>query len=285
MPDAHKPSRGGALDGTTIVITGASSGLGRAAALELGSKGARVAVVGRNSERTHEVANLVGGRPFVADFDSLDEVRALADTLLTVYPHINVLANNAGGLVGARGLTADGHERTFQHNHLAPFLLTNLLLPRLTESRGRVISTASVANLFGRFDLNNLESSRGAYAGGWRAYGTSKLETIMFIRELARRTEGTGVEAYSFHPGYVATNFGTDLALVRLANFASRGTLGISPELGAAPLLHLATAKDVGVPSGTYFDGLKPNGRVQKAANDTAAADALWQISAEFVGL
>ncbi|HEX4402691.1 MAG TPA: SDR family NAD(P)-dependent oxidoreductase [Galbitalea sp.] len=111
----------------TIVITGASSGLGAIAARELAHQGWDVAVVGRNPERTKAVATAVGGTPFLADYDRLDDVRALANALLTKYPNIDVLANNAGGLVGKRGTTADGHERTFQHNHLAPFLLTGLL--------------------------------------------------------------------------------------------------------------------------------------------------------------
>ena len=177
-----------------IVITGASSGLGRAAAIELAKRGASIAVVGRNAERTRKVATQIGGRPFIADFDRLDDVRHLARALLTAYPRIDVLANNAGGLVSRRGISADGHERTFQHNHLAPFLLTNLLLERLTESGGRVISTASAANLFARLDLDDLEWANRRYAGGWQAYGTSKLETILFIRELARRTAASGVD-------------------------------------------------------------------------------------------
>ena len=273
------------LSGKVIVITGASSGLGRAAAIALSTRGATVAVVGRNAERTRAVADQVGGFPFIADFDSLAEVRALADELLASYPRIDVLANNAGGLVSTRGLSADGHERTLQHNHLAPFLLTALLLDRLTHSAGRVISTASGANMFSRLDLADLDWQRRVYAGGWLPYGTSKLETIMFIRELARRTAGTGVDAFSFHPGFVATGFGADSALLRLGQFVSRGSLGISPEQGAAPLIHLASERDIASPSGTYFDGLKPDGRERKAAFDEAMCRELWQKSSEMVGL
>ena len=273
------------LSGKVIVITGASSGLGRAAAIALSTRGATVAVVGRNVERTRAVADQVGGFPFIADFDSLTEVRALADELLASYPRIDVLANNAGGLVSTRGLSADGHERTLQHNHLAPFLLTALLLDRLTLSAGRVISTASGANMFSRLDLTDLDWKRRVYAGGWLPYGTSKLVTIMFIRELARRTAGTGVDAFSFHPGFVATGFGADSALLRLGQFVSRGSLGISPEQGAAPLIHLASEHDIASPSGTYFDGLKPDGRERKAAFDEAMCRELWEKSSEMVGL
>lgn len=272
----------GALDGRTIVITGASSGLGAAAAANLAGQGATVAVVGRNPERTRAVAARIGGTPFIADYDHLDQVRALAAALLERYPAIDVLANNAGGLVAKRGLTADGHERTLQHNHLAPFLLTSLLLPRLREGRGRVISTASVANLGGHLFIDDLSLARRPYLAGWPAYGTSKLETIMFISELARREPM--LSAYSFHPGYVATNFGTELALVRFANFISRGRLGISPEQGAAPLVHLAATVDTGVLSGTYFDGLKPGGRTARQASDATLAARLWERTAALVG-
>jgi NAD(P)-dependent dehydrogenase (short-subunit alcohol dehydrogenase family) len=262
---------GGPLDGATIVITGASSGLGRAAAGRLSELGATIAVVGRNPERTRAVAVEVGGTAFLADYDRLDDVRSLGEALIERYDRIDVLANNAGGLVGKRGRSADGHERTFQHNHLAPFLLTSLLLPKLRASKGRVISTASAANLLGSVKLDDLDLKRRPYLGGWSAYGTSKLETIMFIT------------AYAFHPGYVATNFGTELAVIRFANFASRGSLGISPEQGAAPLVHLAATADPGVETGTYFDGLKPGGRVRAVAPDADAR--LWAESARLVGL
>ena len=273
------------LSGRVIVITGASSGLGRAAAVALSTRGATVAVVGRNAERTRAVADQVGGFPFIADFDRLADVRILAEELLASYPRIDVLANNAGGLVTARGTSADGHERTFQHNYLAPFLLTNLLLDRVTQSAGRVISTASGANMFSRLDLDDLDWKRRAYAGGWLPYGTSKLQTIMFIRELAQRTAGTGVDAFSFHPGFVATGFGADSALLRLGQFISRGSLGISPEQGAAPLIHLASEHDIVSPSGSCFDGLRPNGRERKDASDELRCRELWEKSAEMVGL
>jgi NAD(P)-dependent dehydrogenase (short-subunit alcohol dehydrogenase family) len=273
----------GPVQGRTIVITGASSGLGAAAARELAARGATVAVVGRNPERTNAVAQDIGGTPFLADYDELEQVRALAGALLERYETIDVLANNAGGLVARRGTTVDGHERTFQHNHLAPFLLTGLLLPRLRASSGRVISTASAANLAGRVRIDDLDRTHSPYLAGWPAYGTSKLETLMFIEELARREPE--ISAYAFHPGYVSTNFGTELALIRFANFVSGNRLGISPERGGAPLVHLASTPEVGVPSGTYFDGLKPGGRTAPQAGDAALAAALWDASARMAGL
>jgi NAD(P)-dependent dehydrogenase (short-subunit alcohol dehydrogenase family) len=264
------------------VITGASSGIGRAAAIALAKRGATIGVVGRDPGRTRAVAAEVGGQPFIADFDRLDDVRHLARALLTAYPRIDVLANNAGGLVSTRGLSADGHEKTFQHNHLAPFLLTQLLLERLIGSGGRVVSTASAANLFGSIDLNDLDWANRRYAGGWRAYGTSKLETILFVRELARRTAGTGLTAFSFHPGTVATEFGANSASIKLSQRMGDG-LRISPEKGGAPLVHLAAAGEVGSPSGTYFDGFKPNGWTRRIASNEATAKSLWEVSERLV--
>ena len=270
------------LAGKTIVITGASSALGRAAAVSLASRGAELAVVGRSPERTRAVAASVGGTAFLADYDRLDAVRELASALRSRYDRIDVLANNAGGLVKRRAITSDGFERTFQSNHLAPFLLTNLLRPVLEKSHARVISTASVANLFGRLDLDDPSFEHRAWLGGWRAYGTSKLMDILFIEELARRT---GLEAFSFHPGYVATSFGADNALIRFAAAISARRIGLRPEQGAAPLVHLASVAEVGVPSGTYFDRLRPFGHVQKHAHTTELAQSLWEKSAELVGI
>jgi NAD(P)-dependent dehydrogenase (short-subunit alcohol dehydrogenase family) len=265
----------------TIVITGASSGLGAIAAGELAKDGWDVAVVGRNSERTKTVATAIGGTPFLADYDRLDDVRALAAALLRKYPTIDALANNAGGLVGRRGTTADGHERTFQHNHLAPFLLTGLLTERLTSSAGRVINTASAANLSGKIRLDDLDWVHRRYLRGWPAYATSKLETILFTRELARRTP---LAAYSFHPGFVATSFGKDTALGRaMMRISSIGQ--ISPEAGAAPLVHLASSETIDAPSGTYFDRLKPNGKTAGQGDDLELASSLWDASAAIVGL
>ncbi len=265
----------------TIVITGASSGIGASAAATLAREGWDVAVVGRNPERTRAVAESVGGTPFLADYDRLDEVRALAAALADRYERIDVLANNAGGLIHERGLSADGYERTIQHNHLAPFLLTTLLLPTLEASSARVIGTASVANTFGALRLDDLQWSKRGWRGGWQAYGASKVATIVFTRELAART---GLEAYSFHPGYVTTSFGNESPLVKFGNLVSGGRLGIPPEQGAAPLVHLATVEKVDAPNGTYFDGLKPNGRTHRTASTPGIGAALWELSAELVG-
>jgi NAD(P)-dependent dehydrogenase (short-subunit alcohol dehydrogenase family) len=266
----------------TLVLTGASSGLGAQAAARIADQGWTIAVVGRNPERTRRVAEQVGGRAFVADYDRLDDVRALATELLEAYPTIDVLANNAGGLIGERGLTADGYERTLQHNHLAPFLLTNLLRERLEQSNARVISTSSIMNLVGKVRLDDLQWEKRVWQGGWRAYGTSKLETILFIRELVKRTS---LEAYSFHPGYVSTGFGTDSFLLRLSTKIRPGGFGIPAAQGAVPLIRLVTEERVDAANGSYFDQLKADGRTAHGAKDDALAAALWDRSAELVGL
>jgi NAD(P)-dependent dehydrogenase (short-subunit alcohol dehydrogenase family) len=265
----------------TIVITGASSGIGRVAAMQLAERGWEVAVVGRDSQRTGDVAAAVSGTPFVADFDSLAQVRELAAALLERYPRISVLANNAGGLVDRRGITVDGFERTLQHNHLAPFLLTSLLLPRLIESEARVVNTASLVNRFGTIRLDNLAGAGRPYLGGFPAYANAKLATVLFTRELARRTLLT---AYSFHPGFVATSFGHDSAAMRwgLSVVASRQ---ISAEQGAQPLVQLASVESLGAASGTYFDGLYPNGKMARSAKYDGLASRLWDTTAHMVGV
>lgn len=249
--------------------------------MQLAERGWDVAVVGRNPGRTRDVAAAVSGTAFVADYNSLAEVRALATALLERYPRIDVLANNAGGLVGRRGRSVDGHEQTLQHNHLAPFLLTNLLLPRLVASDARVVNTASLANRGGTIRLDNLDGTGRAYLGGFPAYCNAKLATVLFTRELAKRSP---VTAYSFHPGFVSTSFGHNSAFVRwgLSLLASRQ---ISAEQGAQPLVQLASVDSLGAASGTYFDGLYPNGATARRAQDDNLAAQLWDTTARLVGL
>lgn len=266
------------LHGATIVITGASSGIGRAAAESLAAQGAQLAVVGRNPERTAAVAKQVGGTAFLANFDELDQVRELAEALLNKYERIDVLANNAGGMISSRAITVDGFERTIQVNHYAPFLLTQLLLPRLRESRARIIGTASLAHHFANLRIDDLDRGFERYFGGWRSYGASKLATILAMRELAKREASTGVSAYSMHPGHVSTEFGDRSRLVALSR-VNGGKLGLSPEQGAAPLIHLASATTIDAPSGSYFARFSVNDRMSAAARDTSRDAALWDAT------
>jgi NAD(P)-dependent dehydrogenase (short-subunit alcohol dehydrogenase family) len=185
--------------GRTIVITGASDGLGAAAAKRLSGSGEDVVVVGRSPQKTKAVATELGADYLVADFTDLAQVRALAEELLARYPRIDVLANNAGGFMGEREVTVDGHEKTFQVNHLAPFLLTTLLLDRLVESQASVLNTSS------------------------KAYGDAKLENILFTKELHHRYHAAGISTAAFHPGSVASNFGNEAGsrMIRLVWLAS----------------------------------------------------------------
>jgi NAD(P)-dependent dehydrogenase (short-subunit alcohol dehydrogenase family) len=271
--------------GRTIVLTGASDGLGAAAARRLTRSGENVVVVGRSPKKTEAVAADVGADHFVTDFADLTQVRALADELLVRYPRIDVLANNAGGMLGERQITVDGHEKTFQVNHLAPFLLTTLLLDRLTESRASVVNTSSMGNkLFGKLVIDDLESERNYSAQ--RAYGNAKLENILFTKELHRRYHGAGISTAALHPGGVASNFGSEspsrgMKLVYrtpLKNLAL-----ITPEQGSDLLVWLiCAAPGEDWKSGEYYSG-HSIGKANKQAYDPDLARELWDRSAAMV--
>ncbi|GAA1586017.1 SDR family NAD(P)-dependent oxidoreductase [Actinoplanes couchii] len=192
----------------TIIITGASDGIGAAAARQLAARGERVVVVGRSPDKTAAVAAAAKAPYHLADYGSLDQVRRLAAELLDAYPRIDVLANNAGQNF-RKGDTGDGFDKSLQVNHLAPVLLTTLLMDRLVDSGASVIQTASEASrIFGRLDLDDLNNRRKWSAD--KAYGDSKIANILFTSELQRRYGHRGLNAVSFHPGEIATNMGHD---------------------------------------------------------------------------
>ncbi|MCQ1950015.1 SDR family NAD(P)-dependent oxidoreductase [Arthrobacter sp. zg-Y859] len=265
----------------TIVITGASDGIGAAAARQLAENGHHVVVVGRSPEKTAAVAKDTGGEYFLADFADLGSVRTLASELLQRYPRIDVLANNAGAVFGnERQVTSDGHEMTFQVNYLAPFLLTQLLTDRLLESKGTVINTSSLANrLFGNVDLDDLENENGYNPS--KAYGNAKLEQILFTEEFDRRYRSHGATSTAFHPGVIGSSFSSAEGSAMRAVYQSpllRRFLP-TPEKGARTLVFLAEGtpgKDY--PTGKYFvrsKVAKPN----KQAGDAALALGLWNRS------
>ncbi len=273
------------LDGRTVVVTGASAGIGAAAARRLAAMGATVAVVGRSPEKTAAVAEAIGARSHLADFARLDDVRALAAELLETYPRIDVLANNAGGLFARRRTTVDGHEMTMQVNHLAPFLLTVLLFGRLAEAPdARVVSTGSMAYRAGRIDLDDLDGERRRYNPA-AAYSASKLATVLFTRELARRAEGTAVTAAAFHPGSVATEVARDNALTGyLLGTGLARLLFASPEQGAEPLVRLVAAADPRAADGAYFNRLEREAPRNRQARDGELARRLWERSEALTG-
>ena len=274
------------LRGVTVVVTGASSGIGAAAARGFRALGATVAVVGRSPQKTAAVAAAIGAEPHVTDFSRLDDVHRLADTLLDRYPRIDVLANNAGGIFSRRILTVDGHEMTFQVNYLAPFLLTMLLLDRLaTAPDARVINTGSLAYRIGHIDLDDLDRARGRYHG-ITAYGATKVAVILFTRELARRAQGTRVTASAFHPGMVVSEVMRDTALARTLMRTRLARVILStPEEGAAPLLHLATTPNPQSVNGVYFHRFKPEQPKNKQAADPGLACRLWEHSQRLAGV
>ncbi|MEH1169262.1 SDR family NAD(P)-dependent oxidoreductase [Micromonospora sp. CPCC 205539] len=271
----------------TIVITGASDGIGAAAARRLHADGHTVVVVGRSPEKTRSVAAEIGSSHHVADFSRLHEVRSLADTLAAAHPRIDVLVNNAGGVFGQPERTVDGFEQTLQVNHLAPFLLTNLLLGTLIRSQASVIQTSSVgARLFGNLDIDDLDNGRKVSPN--KAYGDTKLMNILFTRELHARFRERGLSSAAFHPGAVATSFASDTtSAMRFVYGNPLGRLFLtSATKGADPMVWLAegTAGADWV-SGRYYEGRKPARRLNPQAEDDRLARLLWERSATMVGL
>jgi len=278
-----------AMTGLTVLVTGATSGIGKATAIGLAAMGANLAIVGRDRERTdhavRDIRTAGGGQvdPFVADLSSQAAVRKLADDVLGRLARIDVLVNNVGGYWGTRHVTADGLERTFAINHLAPFLLTELLLDRLKSSpQARVVTVASGAHSLGRIDFDDLQGER-SYSGS-RAYNQSKLANVLFTYELARRLEGSTVTANALHPGVVRTSFGADdpgsvqkLLVPFLRPFMR------SAAQGAATSIYLASTPDLAGVTGRYFVNNQPK-RSSRESYDEVVAARLWQVSAELVG-
>lgn len=226
----------------TIVITGASDGIGKAAARKLCTLGHNVVIVGRSREKTEKVANKLGAPFHIADYASLSDVVRLAGELRK-YERIDVLCNNAGGAMGERSETADGIERTFQVNVLAGFLLTRLLTDKLCESRATVIQTSSIAaNLFGS-DFDGVDFQNEQNYAPFKAYGYAKLEDIMFTRELDRRFYEKGIRAVAFEPGVVRTNFASESkGFIKFCYHSPLKYLfTVSPERSADRLVRLAT--------------------------------------------
>ena len=268
------------MTGRTIVITGASDGIGAAAAVRLSRSGENVVVVGRSAHKTAAVAEQIGADHLSADFADLAQVRELAERLLRHCPRIDVLANNAGGFMGRREVTVDGHEKTFQVNHLAPFLLTTLLLDRLIASRATVLNTSSVGNkLYGHVEIDDLDAEHGYRAS--KAYGDSKLENILFTRELHRRYHSSGISTAAFHPGNVASNFGGEAPLwIRAAYRTPIKHLAlIGVERGSDELVWLASSTPgTDWVSGEYYANHKI-ARANRRAYDPTLARDLWDRS------
>jgi len=274
-----------AIKGKTAIITGASDGIGAAAARALHGLGARVVIVGRSPDKTEKIAKELGVPYYIADFSKFEDVRNLAAHIKKDYGHIDILANNAGGVMGVRReLTVDGNEMTIQVDHLSPFLLTHLLMDTLTASHAMIINTASATNRFsGTLDLDDMKLERGY--GRFSAYGKAKLMNILFTKELVTRFGEKGIHAVSFHPGVVATNFSASSG--GFVGFFYQSILNrflLSPAEGADTLVWLATSwPGVDWISGEYYTKRKIYHANCQAYNVKLAHD-LWERSLTLVG-
>jgi NAD(P)-dependent dehydrogenase (short-subunit alcohol dehydrogenase family) len=275
------------LRGKTVVITGATSGIGEVAAIRLAERGARIVFTARDrgrAEATLQKLRAAGDADHVfhlADLSLLAEMQRVAADIARE-PAIDVLINNAGALFNRRGETADGLERTFALNHMSYFAITNLLLPALKPG-ARIVSTASGAHRRGILDFGDLQSRHGYR--GFPVYARSKLCNVLFTRELARRLEGTGITANCLHPGFVATRFGDESGgLISWGVRIAKAATGLRVEEGAKTIIHLASSPDVADVSGAYFQDCRvvlPS----EAARDDVDAGKLWQVSAEISGV
>jgi len=278
------------MHGKICVVTGATSGIGLVTAQALARQDATLIVIARNAERGAATVSRIQQETgnsavelMVADLSAQEQVRQLAREIQHRFARLDVLVNNAGALFAWRQLSQDGLEMTFALNHLAYFLLTNLLLdPLKAADSARIVNVSSEAHRRARLDFSDLQG-RHRYSG-WRAYARSKLANILFTYELARRLAGTGVVANALHPGFVATNFGRNNRSITAAFFRILQLAAISPEEGAQTIIYLASSPAVKGVTGEYF--VKQQAvRSSQVSYDRAAAERLWQVSAELTRL
>jgi NAD(P)-dependent dehydrogenase (short-subunit alcohol dehydrogenase family) len=265
-----------------ILITGATRGIGRAAAVELGKEGHQIILVARDAKRAEETVAALGGKAEVmmCDISSQADIRRLAGDVKKQHGNIDVLINNAGGLFPKRETTVDGLEWTFAVNHLGYFLLTNLLRDVITQ---RVVSTSSGAHMNAQLDLDDLQYQRRSYFPmGFPAYSQSKLCNILFTRELARREKR--FTANCFHPGFVHSHFGYDGSKLLALGLAISRPFQRTVEEGADTLVYLASSPEVSSVSGQYFFKRKIR-KGSSASRDEANARKLWELSEQLTGL
>jgi NAD(P)-dependent dehydrogenase (short-subunit alcohol dehydrogenase family) len=281
----------GHMTGKTVLITGATNGIGKIAAIELARMGANLAIVARNRSKGQAVleeitreTNNVQIELFIADLSSMADVRKLAQEFMAKHGTLDVLLNNAGAFYSERKLSADGLEMTFALNHMSYFLLTNLLLPTLKNTaNARIVSVSSAAHFQGKLDFANLQGEQKF--SGWKAYGDSKLENVLFTFALARRLAGTGVTANCLHPGFVKTGFADGNSGWFSTVFGIvKNLFAIPVEEGAKTMIHLASSPEVASVTGKYFD--KSKAVTSSAASlDQAVQEQLWAHSEKLAGL
>ncbi len=278
------------MKGKTVLITGANSGIGLETALALAWMSAKVIMVARDPKTGQEALDMVKVKTsndnvqlILCDFSSLKNVRALAKEVNEKCTKLDVLINNAGKIFGSRKLTEDGFEWTFGVNHLAPFLLTNLLLPLLKKSApSRVVNTASVAHTFGHIDFDDIMSEKGY--NDMKAYSQSKLANVLFSLELSNRIKGTGVTSNSLHPGVVNTHFADQGSAINNFIYKVFGFMMETPKQGARTTVYLASSPEVEGVTGKYFSARKQI-TPSNEARDMAIAKKLWEVSEKLVGL
>jgi NAD(P)-dependent dehydrogenase (short-subunit alcohol dehydrogenase family) len=278
------------MNGRTCLITGATSGIGRATAIELARRGATLVLVARDRGRGEDTVREIRERTdtrdvtlLLADLASQQSIRELAREFLATNRPLHVLLNNAGVVNLHRTLTVDGIETVFAVNHLGYFLLTNLLLDRLKQSApARIVNVASEVHKIGALDFDDLQNARRFRS--MRVYGQSKFANILFTYELARRLAGTNVTVNCLHPGAVATGLGKNNGAWAQVLVRILGTFFRTPEQGAATSIYLASSSAVASVSGKYFMNSKER-RSSKASYDEAAARRLWDISAQMTGI
>jgi NAD(P)-dependent dehydrogenase (short-subunit alcohol dehydrogenase family) len=279
------------LAGKTILVTGATNGIGLESSVQMARRGAMLVLVGRDPGRTERAVADVKTRSgnaevssLLCDMASLAQVRRLAAEFLALHDRLDVLVNNAGTVYAERTVTEDGFEATFAVNHLAPFLLTNLLLDRVRQSApARVVNVASTSHHRGKLDFDDLGFERGGYFV-LRAYERSKLANVLFTRELARRLEGTGVTVNSLHPGTIETNIWTHAPRWTQPILSIYKLFMVSLETGAGRITQVAADPIGGQVSGRYFSRNKV-ATPSKRAQDDEAARRLWDVSAALVKL
>lgn len=276
------------MQGKTVVITGATSGIGAVAARRLAEQGARIVIVARDRHRAEETlrelraANAARTHTaFYADLSRLREMRRVAAEIAAAESRIDVLVNNAGLIATRNEKTEDGLELMFATNHLSYFVLTHLLLERLRAAGGgRIVSTASEAHRRARLDFDRLQDQKGT-----SGYGTTKLCNILFTRELARRIAGTGVTANCLHPGFVATRFGDNTTgPLRTGLAIAKRLFALPPEEGAKTMVYLASSAQVNGRSGGYYDRCAA-AEPSRAAQSDGDAKRLWELSVKLTGL
>src|SRR5271156_3485465 len=278
------------MRGKTVVITGGTSGIGEVAAVALAQMGARIVLVARDKARTDAtLARLRESGPGVAhavhfaDLLRLTEMKRVATQIAEQESRIDVLINNAGALFATRQLTEDGLEYTFALNHMAYFVVTEVLRERLSSSGpARIINTASAAHQGATLDFDDLQSAKRF--GAFKAYGRSKLCNILFTRELARRLRGTGITANCLHPGFVATRFGDQSGALMSRIVWLAKLFAISPTRGAETIVYLASSLDAAKTTGQYFYESVP-AIPSPSARDDRSALLLWQRSAALAGI